>query len=185
MWDHSACLRSRVGLCGGRSSFGGAGGGGGRHGQLQCLAIGRTEHASAHHGALRVSLTARPGRFYYGFFMAGCVHTPKLALTMPSTHRAGRRPPAHAQRTSHTVRTVCVTSVFAPTEVMWGVAVGATPTGCEPGAGLAFALGPGGQAGMSSGKTPRHAPGTQVAERPGHQRASVQFDNRNDQVCRG
>ena len=39
---------------------------GGRHGQLQCLAIGRTEQASVHHGALSVSLTARPGRFYHG-----------------------------------------------------------------------------------------------------------------------
>jgi hypothetical protein len=29
VWDHSACLRSRLGLCGGRSSFGGAGGGAG------------------------------------------------------------------------------------------------------------------------------------------------------------
>ena len=29
MWDHSACLRSCLGLCGERSSFGGAGGGAG------------------------------------------------------------------------------------------------------------------------------------------------------------
>jgi hypothetical protein len=67
------------------------------------------------------SLTARPGRLH-GFIMAGRVHTPKLALTRPSTHRAGRGPHDTARATylfSHSGQ--CVSSVFAPTEVFWGV----------------------------------------------------------------
>jgi hypothetical protein len=170
VWDHSACLRSRVGLCGGRSSCGGAGGGRATWTTTvsryrpdrackcsprrpQCIANGRTRTV--------LSWRAMPH-----------ITSETLALTRPSTPRAGRGPPAHAQRTSHTPDSV--SSVFAPTAVMGGVGAvkgavsiqvldsriplnlyggpsddlildPAITTGCEPGAGLAFALGPGGQ----------------------------------------
>ena len=125
VWDHSACLRSpfsllALGLCGGDGRVLAVPAAGGRHGQLQCLAIGRTEHASAHHGALSVSLTARP-EDPDGFIMAGCVHTPKLAPHEAQHTQSRAR--AAAPRTRKEAQSTKVFSHAAPAPPLpgrWG-----------------------------------------------------------------
>ena len=77
---------------------------GGRHGPLQCLAIGRTEHASAHHGAPSVECIAKsslnpPDGFKSKAAGGPCTHSE--TSTNEAQHRTPRA--AHAQRTTVTV----------------------------------------------------------------------------------
>ena len=76
---------------------------GGQHGPLQCLAIGRTEHASAHHGAPSVECIAKssldPRTVLNPRRLAGRTHSE--TSTNEAQHRTPRA--THAQRTTVTV----------------------------------------------------------------------------------